>query len=317
MIPGSSRQRITRSSSRAPCPVCGGSGCGQVGSLALCWRVESDRQAKGGAWIHGRMIEAEKQFIRRADPPIAPIERRHAVFGALLDRLALAGAHADHLAETRGLSDATIVAEGFASVPDGKAAARLVAELAAEFDLAHVPGFWRKEKEWRLRFAGVAGFYIPIRDPLGRIEALQIRCDTNEKAKRYLLVSTPPDEFPQGASSGAPAHFAHPDQQETVVITEGALKAMICADHLQACVIGLVAAGCFRSSIGWRLRRDLPGARRIGIAFDSDWRSNAKVAEQRQRLIEALSVAGYAPTTLTWPGAYKGLDDYLIGGTGA
>jgi hypothetical protein len=284
--------------------------------MTLCWRVESGKQAKSGAWIHGTEGEHFERRVARIEAPRADIERRHAVYSALLSQLELQSEHADHLAETRHLSEATIINQGFASVPDYSLGHRIVDAIAKDFDLTHVPGFWQKDGEWKLRFLNIHGFYIPIRDTEGRIEALQIRRDNGpEKHSRYLLLSSDPSEFPQGANSGAPIHYARTDRQETVIITEGALKANICADLLSVCMIGFVAAGTFPFSIGWNLRRDLPGIRKLAIAYDADWRTNQKVRHHLSRLTESLSAAGYDARRLEWPLEQgKGLDDYLING---
>jgi hypothetical protein len=248
-------------------------------------------------------------------PPLAPIERRHAVYSALLDNLPLYKIHADQLTNRRRLSDTTIAAEGFASVPAKSLARLLVDQLAGEFDLSYVPGFFKGGDRWHLRFVGMEGFYIPIRDYKGRIAALEIRRDTEESKRRFLLVSSAGDGFPLGASSGAPPHFARPNRRHTVVITEGALKADVCAELLDVCVVGLVAVGTFGHRVGWELREALPGLGQIYIGYDADWRTNDKVRHHLRRLTEALSNAGLGAKMLEWPPEQgKGLDDYLMNG---
>jgi hypothetical protein len=248
-------------------------------------------------------------------PPLAPIERRHAVYSALLDNLPLYKIHADQLANRRRLSDTTIAAEAFASVPAKSFARPLVEKLAGEFDLSYVPGFFKGGGKWHLRFVGLPGFYIPIRDHKGRISALEIRRDTEESKRRFLLVSSAGDGFPLGASSGAPPHFARPHRRHTVVITEGALKADVCAEMLDVCVVGLVAVGTFGHRVGWELREALPGLGQIYIGYDADWRTNDKVRHHLRRLTEALSNAGLGAKMLEWPPEQgKGLDDYLMNG---
>lgn len=318
MLPSSSQDRIRRSSHRNPCRICGGEGCGQAGELTLCWRVESEKQARSGAWIHGTKREGFERRIERIEAPRADISRRHQVYSALLERLELRAEHADHLTDVRRLGESTIIAQGFASVPDFNLGRPIVQALAKDFDLQHVPGFWQKDGEWKMRFQNIPGFYVPIRDLQGRIEALQIRRDAmpeGEKRSRYLLLSSDPSEFPQGASSGAPIHYARPDRQATTIITEGALKANICAELLGCCVIGLVAAGTYPFTIGWDLRRAMPEIQKIAIAYDADYRTNDKVRRHLTRLQESLSAAGYDARRLEWPIEQgKGLDDYLING---
>src|SRR5262245_28366016 len=130
--------KLKRANLRTPCPVCQGGGCGLAEGLTLCWRVSSDKQARSGAWIHiSESARSRKRYIPRLArmAPLAPIERRDAVYSALLERLPLYQIHADQLTNRRRLSDTTIAAEGFASVPPVAFAQPLVEELAAKFDL--------------------------------------------------------------------------------------------------------------------------------------------------------------------------------------
>lgn len=311
------RQKLRRANLRTPCPVCEGQGCGIGEGFTLCWRVSSGKQAKSGAWIHTDGDAASRRNYERVyiAPPLAEPDRRHAVYAALLDNLPLYNIHADQLSNRRRLSDTTIAAEGFASVPAKSFAQPLVEKLASEFDLSYVPGFFKGGDRWHLRFVGLPGFYIPIRDHKGRISALEIRRDTEDPKRRFLLLSTGGEDFPMGASSGAPPHFARPHRRHTVVITEGALKADVCAELLDVCVVGFVAVGAFAAFVGWELREALPGLGQIYIGYDADWRTNDKVKHQLRRLTEALSKAGLDAKLLEWPPDQgKGLDDYLMNG---
>jgi Domain of unknown function (DUF3854) len=312
------RPKLKRANQHTPCPICEGDGCGLGDGFTVCWRVASGRQAISGAWIHADGNTSQRRYIPRTvyiAPPLAPIERRHAVYSALLDNLPLYSIHADQLVNRRRLSDTTIAAEAFASVPAKSFAKPLVEKLAGEFDLSYVPGFFKGGGRWHLRFVGMPGFYIPIRDHKGRIAALEIRRDTEESKRRFLLLSSAGDGFPLGASSGAPAHFARPHRRHTVVITEGALKADVCAELLDVCVVGFVAVGTFGHRVGWELREALPGLGQIYIGYDADWRINEKVRYHLRRLTEALAKAGLSAKLLEWPPERgKGLDDYLMNG---
>jgi hypothetical protein len=309
------RAKLKRASHKHPCPVCEGDGCGIGDGITHCHRVESDRQNKIGAWIHVDEDARRRQsFIPKSEPPraLAPADRRHKIYTAMLDRLPLYAVHADQLSTRRRLSDTTIAAEGYASVPARSFAAPLVDGLAAEFDLTHVPGFFKRRDRWYLRFAGFEGFYIPIRDHQGRISALEIRRDTEESRRRYLLLSSAGEDFPLGASCGAPPHFARPWQvDQAVVITEGALKATVCAELLKQPVVGLVAVGTFGERFGWQLRNWFPRLERVGIAYDME--ENDKTEKQKQRLKAAIEAAQLEATVFDWPPELgKGFDDYLI-----
>jgi hypothetical protein len=320
-------QRIKRASKSNPCPICNGTGCGIGTAKILCHRVEDGSTgvvASTGAYIHARTdnLTERAQAPRRYEPPpvIAPIERRHEVFSAWLAALDLSDRHLGHLVDERGFCLTTISEAGFRSVPTYQLAAEIVASLA-DVNLEHVPGFyWDSERErWAMRFVGQDGFYIPLRDTEGRIQALQIRRDTDDHRSRYWLVSTLDDKFERGACSGTPPHFVGNRDSEKLIITEGGLKASVCAEqwpHIYFC--GLVAVGSFRSNFGWQLRQWLPRVREIGIAYDapaaekSD-RARANVAAQLTRLQSTLAKAGYEPTVIEWPAECgNGFDDYLL-----
>jgi hypothetical protein len=299
-----------------------GDGCGLGDGFTVCWRVASDRQAKSGAWIHVDENTPHMRYIPRPVyilPPLAPIVRGHAVYSALLDNLPLYKIHADQLANRRRFSDTTIAAEAFASVPAKSFATPLVEKLAGEFDLSYVPGFFRGGKRWHLRFVEMRGFYIPIRDHKGRITALEIRRDTEDPKRRYLLLSSGGEGFPLGASSGAPPHFAKPHLvRDAIAITEGALKADVCAELLGKPIVGLVAVGTFGVRFGWQLRTCFPGLQRTAIVYDLEeaeksGRAREMGRRQKPRLRKAIEVAGLEAAVFDWPREMgKGFDDYLI-----
>ena len=192
----------------------------------------------------------------------------------------------------------------------------LAAGLTAEFDLSGVPGFFRLEKEWKLNLYG-GGFLIPVRDRYRRIQGLQVRTDRG-RPKYFWLSSA---DKPRGASSGAPAHFAKPLRTGItgeVVITEGALKAEIIAEHTPHAVVGLPGVGAFTLDFGERLKKALPFLQHAVIAFDMDWQVKPGVRRQLERLTETLEAAKLAVTIQTWPPELgKGYDNYLLGLNGA
>jgi hypothetical protein len=313
--------KLRRVTAKAPCPVCGkptGCGISANGEVIVCWRV-SDGAYKptndGSGWVHLRIDPSRPRTPYIAPLRIiAPAARRHAVYSALLERLPLAPHHWGHLEGYRMLSEETITRCQFATVPTRDEGDRIAAELAGEFDLMNVPGFFWKDNAPRLRFAGVYGFFIPLRDHLGQVSALQIRRDCTDarycvSTSRYLLVSTP--DLCGGACSGAPPHFArHWQIRDALLITEGGLKAEVCAEQLRQPVCGLVAVGTFGSRFGWELRDKFPRLRRTAIAYDQE--NNEATARQKERLINALEEAGLEVEVFEWEGDAKGYDDFLI-----
>ncbi len=308
-------RRVTR---RDPCPICehhDWCSFSADGALVICMRVSSGSvsEARDGGFVHIlREREARAAIVRAVPKPNltlrASIEQRHTVYSAWLERSPLTGYHADHLLNHRSLSDVTIARDEYVSLPTTLSDVLSISrELASQYDLTGVPGFF-KDGDGRWRFlVRQPGFVIPVRDALGRIQACLIRQDTGA---RYLWLSSP--DRTGGASSGAPVHFARPWRARSTsfaVITEGALKADIIAEHLDQAVIALAGVSS-HSDFGQLLRRELPELKAVAIAFDSDWRSNGAVRAALLRLIDVLEEASLAVKVWNWEGA-KGLDDLL------
>lgn len=313
---GFKKERLRRSSLKTPCPICGKDGCGQSDDLIICWRIQDGaiKRAINGAWIHTKINAMPHLVQRRIETPLASIERRDAVYSAMLAALSLNQTHGEHLANDRRLSKTTIIRAGFRSVPSWMLGDAIAAELSKRWELKGVPGFWRKEGKWRLRFAGVDGFFIPIKNAVGQIEALQIRAFSGES--KYLLVSS--NELTDGVSSGAPHHWTG-HKSETVIVTEGALKAEVIAEAKRRrnendFVIGLVSVSTFEESFGANLKRVCPFVKTVQLAFDSDWRTNDKVQKQMQRLANSIKAAGLKLQVLCWESEAKGYDDELLRG---
>lgn len=304
---------------RPMCPVCGRDGCGQTSIMSMCFRVESPWPTRDQrAWLHfkdgaERTISPSRRIY--APPPIAPIDVRNDVYRYVLRSLDLSPHHRDQLRNIRSLSDDTIDANDYRSIPHYAITRELVSEISRDFDLNLMPGFYRTSSEWALRWGARSGIIIPIRDEFGRIQALQVRNDSpGHKHERYKMVST--SGLPQGASSRMPAHYAHPERAEQgIVITEGALKADVIAELMRnpaPCVVGLASVGTFSFQFGWELRQALPNLTRVGLAYDNDRFSNPHVETQHARLRATLDNAGIENSPLNWNRQFKGLDDYLI-----
>ncbi|HZS10384.1 MAG TPA: DUF3854 domain-containing protein [Blastocatellia bacterium] len=210
----------------------------------------------------------------------------------------------------RGLSDTTIARDLYASVPRQKTIRKVCADLATHFDLQNVPGFSRQDNKWHLNLTDWhAGFLVPVRDKYGRIQACQIRRDTGQP--RYIWLSSA--GLSDGASSGAPVHFARPWRVASTgeaIITEGSLKSAVISEHLDACAIGIAGVSSFGDDFGQWLKSQLPQLEHVLIAFDSDWHKNPDVERAMLRLMATIEAAGLAGGLLDWSEA-KGLDDLL------
>lgn len=210
----------------------------------------------------------------------------------------------------RGLSDAEVDRLGYVSTPN-PAESDAVAESLEKYALRGVPGFYRERGRWRLRDLG-SGIYIPVRDARRRIRGIQLRRDEGEP--RYIWLSTPPDRFEGGASSGAPVHFCRPERIRATgeaLLTEGALKGAVISYFLDCGVIAVPGVSTFTEDFGEQLKADFPELRHVRIAYDNDWRQKREVRTALFRLQSTLRRAGLRWSVRKFPDAFKGYDDYL------
>jgi hypothetical protein len=311
------------------CPICGRrdncSGArdesGEV-NLIYCRRPSENRTG-----LHGRLgrdggatfrlnpyvssLCHTPQLPAKPRPEIQRADADHIsnVNSLMLGQLSLREGHRAKLL-LRGLSDAEIDRLGYVSAPN-PAEADAVAESLAKYDLGGVPGFHRHAGRWRLRDLG-SGIYIPVRDAQRRIRGIQIRRDEGEP--RYIWLSTPPDRFEGGASSGAPVHVCRPERIRATgeaLLTEGALKAAVISFFLNCGVIGVAGVSTFAEDFGEQLKADFPGLRHVTIAYDNDWQQKREVRKALFRLQATLRRAGLRWSVRKFPVSFKGYDDYL------
>ena len=294
-----------------PCPVCGHDEqrcrASDDGALALCCRVESDRlTASGYGWLH--VIGTPDPAKRRARPPLALLDPDTAAwrdrgYRAVLGGLSLTAAHRAGL-RARGLTDDDIDRAGY------RTAAQLV--LDQPDDLAGaavpaVPGLWQRKRGHRRydvalgpfapeTIVPAAGFYVPVRDPAGRIVHHVLARDDRD----------PKYQWP--ARAGVHVHVpAHDGLTREVRVTEGQLKADV-ATALQPDVLTIGLPG-----LAWRWGRPaieaLEGTRTVLVALDQDDAGSRTTPD----LAADLQAAGYHVELEEWPD-HKGIDDALAAG---
>jgi DNA primase len=214
----------------------------------------------------------------------------------------------------RGLGPGEVERGRYVSVPATAADRQRAAdELAPYLDATGggVPGFYRERGRWRMVYRP-PGFFIPVRDACGHIQALSQRVDDPRDGAKYLWLSSADRDG--GASSGTPPHFAgrqHLFPATEVTITEGALKADIAAHLLGSPVIGVAGTHATRG-LAERLRTGLPLVRRVLVAFDRDMMEKPQVLDAALGLCGQLEAEGFGVKVRTWPGPEKGIDDYLL-----
>jgi hypothetical protein len=257
----------------------------------------------------------------RARPAAAPhagveragVERRHAVYTALLHALTLSDEHLSALLH-RGLSCVEIERLNFKSTLQRGTEAKITRELSQSFDLRGLPGFYQTAGKWRVAGTATAsGFFIPYRDEQGNIEGLQIRRWPYTGSDKYIWLSSKDKLL--GASSESPVHFARVDLltgAEEVIITEGALKAGVIAYLSQSPVIAIAGVSNFRQDFATRIRASFPKLRQTIIAYDRDYIEKPQVYQALMRLTAQLERAHFVVRIRTWPTTDKGYDNYLL-----
>ncbi len=322
------RAQLLRVTRQRRCPECDhGDWCmvAADGSGALCMRKPGGKLSRNGGWWYsyharGTPVMSQRAAPSALRPQALSVERAsaaecHATYTALLQLLTLSTQHRGALIG-RGLADAEIAARGYVSTPDARRIADLVAQLST-FNLLGVPGFYCDDGRWKLVTCR-AGYFVPYRDERGRIVGLQYRLEQplNEGKTKCLWLSSA--GRPRGVSSGAPVHCARahllPVARE-VTLTEGALKADVCAYYLNAPVIAAAGVTNFGQDFAARLRASYPQLTDAIIAFDADLWQKPQVYAALERLAAQLEVARVRVRVRTWPVQFKGFDDYLMAQT--
>ena len=297
-----SRSPLRAVTSQSPCNVCGKPDwCtrSEDGEVSICMRTSNGgKQTRNGGYFYLNVDPAERTAYVRPDNPKTTVAQRDKAYSAFLDRCPLEPDHAEHLRSVRRLSEDTITRCQFASIPALAVAMEICDELEREgIDLDYIPGFYLESHRRRIKFGGMKGIFIPIRNAQGQITAMQVRRDV-AKERRYMLFSSATGrdkegksfDLLRGASSGVPPHYARPWRvADRVCITEGPLKAEIAAEIIDAPFVGLVGVGTFDQNFGWRLRTDFPNLKSAAIAYDADAATNDAVALQRDPKPQSVS----------------------------
>ena len=247
-----------------------------------------------------------RPILQDIELPLTDIDTRHETYAALLGKLSLASDHRENLL-SRGLNDEMIRTNGYKTMPVVGFAA-LAKQLQEEgYYLGGVPGFYHT-KDGRWTFAQERrGMLIPVRDPDGKIQGLQIRLDNVRKGK-FRWIST------VGKRDGCKAEgWTHTigKPTQTVLLTEGPLK----ADVIN-CLTGLTVIAVPGVNALKHLKQTVKhlqdnGTSKIMTCFDMDYLKNPHVMEGYQNLANVLAENGIEYGTYLWDPNFKGLDDYV------
>ncbi len=190
-----------------------------------------------------------------------------AVYQALLASLYLKEEHRLDL-KRRGLLDEQIDRYGFKSTPDPKETVSITRRIQKMgLSVRGVPGFYKlRTGDWTLNIHDKnSGYLCPVYDLAGRITGFQIRNDDNTGPKYLWLTSAGKTE---GVSSGSPATFLGDISAESVIVTEGILKATVIHALSGRSVIGIPGIDNMASLP--KLLKGLSYLQRIYEAIDMD-----------------------------------------------
>ncbi|MBO0862971.1 MAG: DUF3854 domain-containing protein, partial [Chloracidobacterium sp.] len=342
--PAETKVKLVRVTPRKPCPVCGRKKYCSVredGAFAICTKVPSERTTKNGQHYIHILDESTRDFPRPLAREVtqhlrADARSRDEINRRLLGGLKLQPRDQNDLLN-RGLDKAAIGRYGYKSIPQPAELNDLMKTFEGA-DLRGIPGFFRKDGDWRLNIGEWKdkhntihsfhqGYIIPIRDIDDRIVGCQIRrAYARDDEPRYLWLSS--NEKEDGTSSGAPTHYRNIElarKTGQLILTEGALKADVAAHLLdnQYALIAVPGVSTFSEDFGQRLREQIPELRQVVIIFDSDQAENDDVKRALVRLRGSseepdkgpgtLREAGLDVRELTWgKDLGKGLDDLLL-----
>lgn len=333
------------------CRVCGKPDwCGYSTDeqTSICMRVSDGSKGtsrNGGNIYHHRrifLVGNPRSNSKRATLPIeiAAINIRNAIYEELIRR---SPAHkffsqlidGPHGLLSRGLGESQL--QIFGALPPTQKERSSLARILSKFVMDRfpenalrnfhagvigVPGFWEDESGivqlWKDRDYNMPLLVIPYRDGKGLIQACQLRLHKNDVPtgeKKYRWLSSRLER--NGTSSGTPIHFTFSTGTlppgQTVIITEGALKAEILLSlRPKARVIATSGVSCSHAEI-------VEAARSYNalVAFDADYKTNPAVARQLARLIAArgrdIAIHKLSTNTriISWR-RYKGIDDAVL-----
>ena len=240
---------------------------------------------------------------------LADVEARHAAYQALLSRLSLAADHRENLL-SRGLTEPEIDRLEYKTTPVAGMAAIAKKLCMDGLCLSGVPGFYKDDSGAWTFIHEKRGILIPVRDPIGRIQGLQIRRDHAAKRKFRWVSST---ERKCGCKAEGWTHLAG-TVGPTAVLTEGPMKADVIHSLTGMTVLAVPGVNALTQlELTLAALRD-KGLVEIKTAFDMDFVTNHHVQKGYDNLLELLGRMGFRFGTYLWDPAFKGLDDYIWGG---
>lgn len=255
--------------------------------------------------------------ISIVENPVAPLEKRHGVYTAMLELLPLYPLHLEDLLK-RGLPKEAIKRNGYKSFPAiASLRWRICEALVSQHDLTGVPGFFvNKAGKWDMN-PYPDGYFIPVRSRDGSIQGCQFRIlpyDEEKHKGKYPWFSSLGKE--QGTRATQWLHLAVPpgvEIKERIWLTEGALKADIASIYMRVPFVAIPGNSPVENVVSALKKL---GVKEVVLAYDADQQINENVKEAVTKLDSGISSAGMQVIPAIWPTRMvkdkivpKGIDD--------
>jgi hypothetical protein len=329
-------------------------------TISFCAHVTTgadrlSRKEQWGIFYHDREL-FKKSFTQKSEPRnfykctnneiiSAPLEIRDFAYTSLIG-LSPASNYQSLMKNKKGLLEQGLLERGLETLEDYgglPCSASDRRDLAAQIRLLlnqnfpdfirqnphgirHIPGFWLDDSGavnlWQNCNFETPLLLIPYRNPVGKIQAFQIRFPGALAAnkKHYLWLSLP---NLNSARSGTPLHYAgwksfgcENNSAKPILVTEGAFKADVVA-KLRPDFFAIANGGVNCSQ---DLIVKVSCSKKLYVAFDRDYQENPAVARGFARLLklqlnQTSDDQSFAATkVIVWESLQKGIDDALLNG---
>lgn len=138
---------------------------------------------------------------------------------------------------------------------------------------------------------------IPFRDENGLVQGLHIR-NYNDTERKFRWVSS--SDKLNGCGSRAYTHLVGSLNTDTVILTEGGMKADIINALSGKTVLAISGVSCLQSLESTLNVLRAKGIRHIRTAFDMDYLTNPNVSKAYEKMTEIVSKLGFSYSTLIW-----------------
>lgn len=310
-----------------------GSGGGMTKLFAMFTGVPEDKAYGGIMTALGRdnndrswektYPRTDQTYSLPRELPLAAPDKRDQTYRLFMEQLVLADDHLNSLLK-RGLTREESQWLGYKSIP--MAGHKIITEQLQMSGcyLKGIPGFFKNDGKWVFKYHK-RGILIPVCDLDGRIQGITVRLDEAKTAGKFRWISTSGKEEGCGATIWSHYTGGWNDGDSDIFLTEGPMKADIFYLLTRKPAIAIPGVTAIEEAVKMLLQLKERGLKRVRIALDMDYldsnrivnddgtvfETTSQIYKDYKKIIERITVEGFAYTRVVWPRKYKGIDDYL------